>query len=91
MIQVWHQYVVMLPPHLRDPFRQYLADLGIATDIHYPDPPYLQPCYEEYAHLASPGNPAVRMARSCVSLPIANLSLPQAEAVALAVNNFNCD
>lgn len=89
--QVWHQYVVLLPPDLRDSFRNYLNSKGIGTDIHYPDPPCLQPCYEEYSALASPDRVSVRMARSCVSLPIANVSPTDASEVARAINDFSTD
>lgn len=88
MTQVWHQYVVRLPEDLRDRFRTFLHEKGIGTDIHYPEPPYLQPCYSEYAALASAQSPSVVMARSCVSLPIANISPDDAISVARVINDF---
>lgn len=88
MRQVWHQYVVRLPEGLRDRFRTYLAEKGIGTDVHYPDPPYLQPCYSEYADLAQPDRPSIVMSRTCVSLPIANVSPSEALEVSRVINTF---
>lgn len=48
MVQVWHQYVILLPETLRDRMREWLAVNDVATDVHYPAPPYLQPCYASY-------------------------------------------
>lgn len=88
MRQVWHQYVVRLPEGLRDRFRTYLAEKGIGTDVHYPEPPYLQPCYSEYADLAQPDRPSIVMSRTCVSLPIANVSPSEALEVSRVINTF---
>lgn len=85
--QVWHQYVVLLPEDERDAFRQFLAERGVPTDVHYPAPPYLQPCYvEEY----SPADvtPSISLSRRCVSLPIADVSPGDAMKVAEIINKF---
>ena len=41
----WHLFVVRTPR--RDALRAHLHDLGIATAVHYPVPPHLQPAYRE--------------------------------------------
>ena len=38
----------------RDELRQYLADNGVETQIHYPIPPYKQQCYREWNALSLP-------------------------------------
>ena len=38
----------------RDELRQYLADNGIETLIHYPIPPHRQRCYSEWRTLRLP-------------------------------------
>lgn len=82
---VWHQYVVRVDN--RDEFRAFLAARGISTDIHYPTPPHLQPCYKEYATLPLPLTEEI--ARRCVSLPIsATITAEEIRAVAEAVNAF---
>ncbi len=42
---VWHIYAVRTPK--RDQLQTYLQQNGIATMIHYPIPPHLQPAYAE--------------------------------------------
>lgn len=65
---VYHLYVVRTEP--RDALRDYLEGAGIASDIHYPRPVYLQPAY---AHLGyEPGScpHAERVISQILSLPI---------------------
>ena len=63
---VWHQYEIRIND--RDKFREYLADNGVETDIHYAVPPYLQPCYYEFSQKEFPITR--NMADTVVSLPI---------------------
>lgn len=87
MVQVWHQYVVLLPEGKRDAARELLAGHGIATDVHYPEPPYLQPCYApRYAPKGITAS--ISLSRRCISLPIANVSEEDAREVARIINNF---
>lgn len=84
-LSVWHQYVVLIDD--RDRFRSFLSARGIATDVHYPTPPYLQPCYSEYASMHFPV--AEDIARRCVSLPAgAAITVEEIERVAEAVNAY---
>lgn len=87
MVQVWHQYVILVPEGLRDEMRRYLADHDIQTDVHYPEPPYLQPCYiDEFR--PQEDTRSIRMSRRCISLPLANLTPGQAVEVARIINEF---
>jgi len=81
---VWHQYVVRVGE--RDRFRQYLADNGIATDVHYARPPHRQVCYREYAQKELPVTEEI--AARCVSLPVGALSEAEIRRVAEVVNGF---
>ncbi len=82
---VWHQYVVRCAQ--RDRLRQYLADHDIATDVLYPTPPHLQPCYYEYTHLSLPI--AERLSREVMSLPVSSaLTAEQAGYIARTINDF---
>ncbi len=85
--QVWHQYVILVAPEIRDSLRQYLTDNGVPTDVHYPVPPYLQPCYRE-AFQPKDRTPSIILAESCISLPIANISPAEAADVAQIINDF---
>lgn len=84
MRQVWHQYV------LRTPRRQDLIDhlhrYGVQTDIHYPTPPHMQPCYAGIHHPPLPLTE--RLAREVLSIPIATVSESEAADIAEIINLF---
>lgn len=83
---VWHQYVVQTP--CRDAFRDFLAQNGVETDVHYAVPPHRQPCYAEYAGLALPVTD--RIADRVVSLPISSCtSIDDAKEIAQIINRFD--
>lgn len=86
--QAWHQYVIRHPR--RDSLRAYLADNGVGTEIHYPVPCHLQPCYQGH-HLMKTYTPlpvAERLADEVLSLPIADVSLDQIEFIANLINAY---
>lgn len=85
--QVWHQYVVRLAN--RDAFRAYLAENGIETDVLYPTPPNMQPCYaQQYGDLSLPLTCA--LASSVVSLPMSvNVGDGEVEYVCEIINKFS--
>lgn len=84
---VWHQYVVRLRPEHREAFRKHLLDNGVETDIHYPVPPHLQPCYKNLPHGMLPV--AERLAEESVSLPIGDhLSESDIREIAEIINRF---
>ena len=87
MIQVWHQYVICVNPAIRDRLREYLAENGVPTDIHYPVPPYLQPCYAD-AYAPKEETTAALLSKSSISLPIANVTPEEAMEVARIINAF---
>jgi dTDP-4-amino-4,6-dideoxygalactose transaminase len=49
---VYHIFPVFCPR--RDELRQYFADNGVGTEIHYPIPPHRQKCYKEWSALSLP-------------------------------------
>ena len=51
----------------RDELKQYLAEHGVETEIHYPIPPHKQQCYEEWNQLSLPITE--RIHREELSLP----------------------
>lgn len=82
---VWHQFTVLTDD--RDRFRQYLESQGVGTGIHYPLPIHRQPCYERaFGHLSLPISE--KLCRETVSLPIANISAPDARAISLIINDY---
>ena len=83
---VWHQYVVRVPK-LRNEIRSFLKTHGVDTDIHYPCPPHMQPCYEGLKHEALPV--AELLAEEVLSLPIGQyMSLELANEIADIINRF---
>ncbi|MDE7154600.1 MAG: DegT/DnrJ/EryC1/StrS family aminotransferase [Muribaculaceae bacterium] len=84
---VWHQYVILSPE--RDRLRQYLADNGVQTDIHYATPPHRQPCYSSrFSGLRFPVTDLI--ADRALSLPISILTSPDdAREIAAIINRCN--
>lgn len=84
---VWHHFVVRAPR--RDELRKHLAERGVETEVYYPRPLHLQPCF---AHLGGkPGDlpEAERATEEALALPVhADLSGEQIDFVAGAVREF---
>lgn len=88
----WNESVYHIFPILcskRDKLRDYLAERGIETLIHYPKPPHLQRAYKEMNHLSFPV--AEKICREQVSFPL-NQSLREEEINYLitTLNDFVC-
>lgn len=82
---VWHQYPVLVEH--RDDFRRYLTSEGVGTDVNYPTPVHLQPCYSRYAGARMPV--AERIARQVVCLPISACTSPDdAARIADIINAY---
>lgn len=65
---VWHVFPVRAPGR-RDELAAFLAEHGVGTNIHYPTPIHLQPCYEgRWPRGAYPVSEA--FAASVLSLPL---------------------
>ncbi len=83
---VWHLFVVRTPR--RDELARFLADRGIATQIHYPVPPHRAKAYTTtHGHLELPLADA--WANTCLSLPMSpQHTAAQIDEVAAAVRDF---
>jgi dTDP-4-amino-4,6-dideoxygalactose transaminase len=64
----WHLYVVRTEQ--RDGLAAWLAGRGIASDLHYPVPPHLQPALAEAGRGPGSYPVAERLAREALSLPM---------------------
>lgn len=71
---VWHLYVIR--SKRRDALKAHLERQGVSTVIHYPTPPHLQACYQEFKGENLPI--AVLLADDMLSLPMSP-ALDQAE------------
>lgn len=65
---VWHLYVVRHPQ--RDELARRLSDAGVATVIHYPVSPHLQPAYAHLKLVKGSQPIAERLQSEVLSLPI---------------------
>ena len=84
---VWHQYVIRVKGGHRDALQRHLADNGVGTDIHYPTPPHMQPCYAHLTH--NPLPIAETLAKEILSLPISPATtVKQASEIAGIINDF---
>lgn len=83
---VYHQYVIRCEH--RDELKEFLSRRGVPTDILYPTPVHMQPCY---SFLAARGSYPVseKLAKTVLSLPLAgHLKDEDVRMVAGAVNDF---
>lgn len=67
---VWNQYVIRVPDGQRNALVTHLAQQNIGTEIYYPVPLHLQPCFQSLG--CQPGSlpETERAARETLALPI---------------------
>lgn len=81
----WHLYVIRT--RHRDALKLYLEQQGISTVVHYPIPPHLQACYQDFK--ASDLPLAEMMAKEVISLPMSPaMQAEDVELVAGAILRF---
>jgi dTDP-4-amino-4,6-dideoxygalactose transaminase len=84
---VWHLYVVRTPQP--DLLAAFLADRGIQTARHYPQPPHLAPAYRSLGFAPGDFPVAEALAREALSLPVyPGISDAQLEWVCEAINDY---
>lgn len=85
---IWHIFAVRIAQGLRNRFRDYLAENGIQTVVHYPIPPHKQKAYAEMNHISFPISEAIH--NDVISLPISPV-MPEEEIkyVIDTCNRFN--
>lgn len=84
---VWHQYVIRCDR--RDELKEYLAEQGVGTIIHYPIPPHLSQAYAYLGHKKGDFPITEKYADTVLSLPMfTGMTKEEIEKVAEAVNSF---
>lgn len=86
---VFNQYVVRTRASARDRARKYLLEMGIGTEIYYPVPLHLQPCFSQFGHKEGDFPVAEGAARESFALPIfPELTSAEIESVSEALLSF---
>ena len=67
---VYNQFVIRVAPEARDPLREHLQSRKVGTEIYYPIPMHLQPCFAALGHQPGDFPQAEAAARRTIALPI---------------------
>lgn len=83
---VWHVYAIRVDPPRRDQIAKALGEAGIATNLHYPVPVHLQPCFADLGHRAGAFPIAEHHGAAELSLPMfPEMTAEQVDEVAAAL------
>jgi dTDP-4-amino-4,6-dideoxygalactose transaminase len=74
---VYHQFVIRAPR--RDALRARLAAAGVGTEVYYPEPLHLQPCFADLGYRAGAFPIAERACGEVLALPIHPMLAPEAQ------------
>jgi dTDP-4-amino-4,6-dideoxygalactose transaminase len=84
---VFHQYVLRV--HRRDELRTFLAGRGIATEVYYPIPLHLQPCFAYLGYRQGDFPVSEQAAREVLALPMfPELTEDEQQRVIAAIADF---
>ena len=84
---IFNQFVIRTPR--RDDLRAHLTARGIGTEIYYPEPLHLQPCFGYLRHRRGDFPVAERAAAESLAIPIyGELTLAQQQTVVGAMAKF---
>jgi dTDP-4-amino-4,6-dideoxygalactose transaminase len=86
---VYNQYVIRVPASIRDPLREYLTLRQIGTEIYYPIPLHLQPCFVPLAHKRGDFPQSEAAADETIALPMyPELTEEQQQFVVGSISQF---
>ncbi len=84
---VFNYYVIRV--ERRDLLKQYLAEHGIQSEVYYPVPLHLQPCFSDLGYRDGDFPNAESIASEVLALPMyPELALPQQELVVHTIRDF---
>jgi len=67
---VWHHFVIRVPAGQRDALRAHLAAADIETEVYYPTPLHLQPCFASLGYAPNSLPHAERASTEALALPV---------------------
>ena len=86
---IFHQYTIRVLNGQRDALRRHLKEEGIGTQIYYPLPLHLQPCFRSLGYKEGDLPESERASGEALSLPMfPELSEEELAQVAACVRNF---
>ena len=86
---VWHHFVIRVPDGKRDALRAHLQSREIETEVYYPTPLHLQPCFASLGYKPGDLPHAERACSEVLALPVhPDLSAAQLEHVAVSIRTF---
>lgn len=84
---VWHIFAIKCEE--RDRLQEYLENRGVGTNIHYPIPIHLQPCYKDLGYLKGDYPIAEKVCDTELSLPMFyGMTNEEIEYVIDVINDF---
>ncbi len=85
---VYNQFIIGCPRH-RDGLQKYLKEHGVGSEIYYPLPLHLQPCYADLGYAAGAFPVSEELSRTTLALPIyAELVPEQIDYVVRLIHSF---
>lgn len=86
---IYHQYTIRVLGGRRDALQKYLKEYGIGTEIYYPLPLHLQPCFAHLGYREGQLPESERASREVLSLPIfPELTSAEREYIIETIKNF---
>lgn len=86
---VYNQFVIRVPASVRDQLRDYLTARQIGSEIYYPIPLHLQPCFSSLGHKSGDFPRSEAAAHETIALPIyPELSEDQQNFVVGSIRQF---
>jgi len=84
---VWNQFVIRAPD--RDRLREHLRQRGVGTEVYYPIPLHLQPCFASLGYRPGDFPVSERLAQEALALPVyPELAAEHVEYVCEAIAAF---